>query len=134
MNETNIEKDNALSPLRMEHIVFNKLFFERKGFAHPGGDVQFQARKNIEKMDDSVYLITLNIVAEKKDEYSAEVDISGYCTIAEDHPLKRTILEKNAVAILFPYARTQLTLLTSQPETMPIVLPAVNINKMFEEQ
>ena len=134
MNETNTKKDNALSALRMEHIVFNKLIFERKDFGHPDSDIQFQARKNIEKMEDSVYLVTLNIIAEKKDEYTAEVDISGYCTIAEDHPAKRTLLEKNAVAILFPYARTQLTLLTSQPETMPIVLPAVNINKMFEEK
>ena len=42
------------------------------------------------------------------------------------------LFKENGVAILFPYLRSELTLLTTQPGFQPIVLPAVNIAKMFQ--
>jgi preprotein translocase subunit SecB len=44
------------------------------------------------------------------------------------------LINKNAVAIMFPYIRSQITLLTSQPEMKPIVIPPININKLAEKQ
>ena len=44
----------------------------------------------------------------------------------------RDLINKNAVAILMPYLRSELTLLTAQPDTDSVVLPPFNINKMFE--
>ena len=43
------------------------------------------------------------------------------------------LIEKNTVAILMPYLRSELTLLTAQPDTDSVVLPPFNINKMLEE-
>lgn len=43
------------------------------------------------------------------------------------------MLKVNAPAIMFPYVRAQLTLLTAQPETEPIVLPVVNFQKIYEK-
>lgn len=124
--------ESALSPLRMDHIVINRINFERKNFLQKNNDIHFQARKNIEQLDFGKYRVTLGVTAEKDDEYIAEIEISGYCTISEDHPTKDDLLQKNAIAILFPFIRAQLTLLTSQPETTPIVLPVMNINAMFD--
>ena len=39
----------------------------------------------------------------------------------------------DAVAILMPYLRSELTLLTAQPEMESVVLPPFNINKMLEQ-
>lgn len=36
-------------------------------------------------------------------------------------------------AILMPYLRSEVSLLTAQPETDCVVLPVFNINKMLEE-
>lgn len=72
-------------------------------------------------------------IATRQDEYVAKVQISGFCSIDENLENKDAILNNNAVAILFAYVRSQLTLLTSQPGTSPIVLPVMNIAKMIEE-
>lgn len=42
-------------------------------------------------------------------------------------------MRQNAVAILFPYIRSQISLLTAQPETTPIVLPPLNIAQLVED-
>ena len=50
------------------------------------------------------------------------------------HTDKKDILvKKNAVSILMPYIRSQLSLLTAQPEVECQVLPPLNVAKMFEE-
>ena len=59
--------------------------------------------------------------------------MTGYFSIAEDNPQKDVLLQKNAIAIIFPYARSQMTLLTSQPETIPAVVPVVNINQLVDQ-
>lgn len=43
------------------------------------------------------------------------------------------LINKNAVAILMPYLRSELTLLTAQPDTDSVILPPFNINKMLEK-
>lgn len=43
------------------------------------------------------------------------------------------MITKNTVAILMPYLRSELTLLTAQPEMESVVFPPFNINKMLEE-
>ena len=68
-----------------------------------------------------------NIIAENAFELRA--DLVGIFDVDEEWVDK---LKANAVAIMFPYLRSQLTLLTSQPEMMPIILPTVNINKLLE--
>ena len=47
--------------------------------------------------------------------------------------MKKSLIQKNAVAIMMPYVRSQLTLLTSQPGVDPIVMPPLNINAMLDD-
>lgn len=44
------------------------------------------------------------------------------------------LVEKNGVAIIFPYLRSYLTLLTTQPGMPPIVLPAINVIKLINDK
>ena len=45
---------------------------------------------------------------------------------------KQIIITKNTMAILFPYLRAQATLMTSQPDMEPVVLPVININALLQ--
>ena len=45
---------------------------------------------------------------------------------------KDIIITKNAVAILFPYLRSQVTRMTAQPDIEPVVIPAININALLK--
>ena len=62
--------------------------------------------------------------------------MTGYFSIETDDTiddkLKNALVTKNTVAILMPYLRSELSLLTAQPGMECVVLPAFNINKVLE--
>lgn len=45
----------------------------------------------------------------------------------------KEILKANTVAIMFPYVRSQISLLTTQPGIKPLVIPPININNLLKE-
>ena len=126
---TEFEDRSAFSPLKLAHIVFDEISFKRLGFqGKKEKEAQLWFGKCVEKVDKDLYQVSLSAKAVQEDEYEAIVSISGYCEISEDEPNKDHILNENAIAILFPYVRAELILLTAQPETKPLTIPAVNIN------
>lgn len=122
------------SALKINPVYFDEVSFKRLG--PPTNDAtiapQLSVRKSIIKQSDGLYRVIVALKAERKAEYSAEVQISGYCTIEETTPNKDKILNENAISILFAHIRSELTLLTSQPGVAPIVLPVVNIAEMLK--
>ena len=44
------------------------------------------------------------------------------------------MLEKNTLAIMFPYLRSYISIITTQPGMNPIVLPAMNIIALVNDQ
>ena len=48
---------------------------------------------------------------------------------AETYEMEENIIKNNTVAIMFPFIRSQVTLLTTQPGMTPIVLPPINTTK-----
>lgn len=49
--------------------------------------------------------------------------------VAESYEMEENIVKTNTVAIMFPFIRSQVTLLTTQPGMTPIVLPPINTTK-----
>ena len=45
--------------------------------------------------------------------------------------LENPLIKQNTIAIMFPFIRSEITLLTSQPGMSPIVIPPLNINKLL---
>lgn len=126
------ENKSVSSVLKFTHIVFDKLNFRRLGFQNKETKkVDLAIGKHIKKTADGQYQVTLSMQATRDKEYEIEISITGYCEIEENTPDKDRILEENAIAILFPYIRAELSLLTAQPETDVLTIPAVNINAMF---
>ena len=137
MSENNNQlqkKDSVFSELQMQHIVFDKLQFERSGFrSEQNTEIQMTVQTAINKEDEGKYRVSLHVAVVSEGEYTADVWVSGFCEISEDCEIKEDLLKTNAVAILFPYVRSELTLLTAQPETTPIVLPTLNINALLNQ-
>lgn len=121
------------SVLKMETVVFDDLSFHREGFENPDEQTGLSVSKQVQKMSDGHYRVTVRAIAERKNEYTASVQISGFCSLDETLENKDILLNSNAVSILFAYVRAQLTLLTAQPGMTPIVLPVMNIARMIEE-
>lgn len=130
------QKKSIESILKIHHFVFNEIHFHRMGFRQEqssNSDLPLQVKVNVQKMSTNNYVVTLDLDVEKEQEYTATVSISGYCEIDDNADKKNTILQVNAPSILFPYARAQLSLLTAQPETVPIVLPVINFQQLYQQ-
>ena len=123
------------SKLKMDHILFDEISFIRKGFKQSGSnanDLSIKVKVSICNLQNNDHRVSLEVVAEKSEEYTAKVAISGFCSVDADGNLRDDLLKKNAVAILFPYVRSELTLITAQPETEPIVMPPINVGGLID--
>ena len=128
---------NFNSILTLQDLVFDKIEFDRKGFKNTE-EIKFELQIQIGVGDDNTYRGTLVLKGEKKGEYSIVISLSGFFKIEKqseaDEPDDKTVqhlINKNAVAIMMPYLRSELTLLTAQPNTDSVVLPPFNINAML---
>lgn len=127
---------DSKSILVLEKILVEKLYFERLSDAvhRVESTDKISFYHNLNKMEDQLFRVRLGVILNEDEKYRIEVEISGLFRLSEDSVLGKKILENNTVAILFPYLRSQLTLLSSQPDFEPIILPALNINALLNEE
>lgn len=130
---------NFKSVLTLQKLVFDKIEFDRKGFKNTN-ELKFELQIQIGVGDDSTRRVTLVLKGEKQEEYSIAISLSGFFKIEKqeaadgtDYEMVQQLISKNAVAIMMPYLRSELTLLTAQPDTDSVVLPPFNINAMLEK-
>lgn len=90
------------------------------------------------KQDEEIYKVTLIFIGNKEKEFTLEIILSGYFSFDGneelDEELRRALINENAVAIIMPYMRSQVSLMTAQPEVDCVVLPPFNIVRMMAEQ
>ncbi len=123
---------NYNSILNLQRLVFGRIEFDRKGFKNTE-ELKFELQVQIGLDENGIYKVTLVLNGTKQDEYNVVISLSGFF-IVEGQVEDKTgqdLIKKNAVAILMPYLRSELTLLTAQPDTDSVVLPPFNINKIF---
>ena len=90
-------------------------------------DVRFERR--IIPVEDGRYKVSLVLFL---GDFEKKLEIVVKCIANFETGQKNTLLiEKNAIAIMFPYVRSYITLITSQPGMSPIVLPPINVAAMF---
>lgn len=127
---------NINSSLILNNLVFDKIEFIRKGFQNDN-DTSFGIEVQIGSGKDNTYKVTLILKGSKEEEYDFLISLTGFFTFEESEPMeekqKERLINTNAVAILMPYLRSEVSLLTAQPETECVVLPPFNINKMLDE-
>lgn len=128
--------NEARSILILEKTIIDKLSFERFSDEINKIDEKEQITFNhkIEQLEELKFRVSLGMSLISKSKYNIEAQISGIFSISENSVLGKKILTNNTVAILFPYLRSQLTLLTSQPGFEPVILPIMNINALMNEE
>ena len=132
------EEINMKSALRLEKLVFDKLLFEREGFSLEK-DFEFNMESQIsQNPSEDIFKVTLVLNGKKPDEYRITISLTGYFSFIADSSLsdedKNNLISKNTLAILMPYIRSEMSLLTAQPEVECVVLPPFNINNLMEEK
>ncbi|MDO4266459.1 MAG: Preprotein translocase subunit SecB [Eubacteriales bacterium] len=127
---------NYDSSLTLQKLVFDRIEFDRKGFKNEN-ELTFELQVQIGIGEDSIHKVTLVLKGEKKEEYNFTISLSGFFKIetpdSMSEEMTRNLINKNAVAIMMPYLRSELTLLTAQPDTDSVVLPPFNINSMLDK-
>lgn len=128
-NNLNYEPDSYINILEKNEVIYK----DKVSIAGEGLQVRYAEELTI----PSEIVNTLNVYGNKQEEYNFSISLSGYFTIDTTENLEdkfiQDLVNRNAVAILMPYLRSELTLLTAQPEMEGVVLPPFNINKMLEQ-
>lgn len=123
--------------LKLERLFFQNIEFKRIGLRNDNAP-KFELATMISQNDEKLYKVAVRIQGEKKDEYEISVEINGIFDLSDtddvSDELKREVISKNAVAILMPYLRSEISLLTAQPETESVVLPPFNIASLMERK
>lgn len=132
------KKDGIESVLKLDRLVFDKIEFTRLGFKNDK-ELEIEIQSSVsQKAETNIYKVTLIFKGNKPEEYTLEISLSGFFSIVNDDDLddetKKALVTKNSVAILMPYLRSQISLLTAQPDTECVVLPPFNINKMLDKK
>lgn len=124
------------SELSLDKLVFDKIEFKRIGSKNDNEiDFKIQVVVN-KKQDEEIYRVIITFNADKEKEYYIEIVLSGFFSFTTDSTLdeetKQQMINQNTVAILMPYIRSQLSLLTAQPDVDCVVLPPFNITNMMK--
>lgn len=125
-------KSNYESPLVLEKIEITESTFRKKDVLLDGLELSVCVEHNVENIDEHVYEIVLNTTVSDENE-NIYVNVKGKA-IFRTQLNNMDILEKNTIAIMFPYIRSYISIITTQPGMPPIVLPAMNIIAMINDQ
>ena len=101
-------------------------------------NVNPEFKRQIRKVDDDTAVVNLKfcINNEKKDmPFSMEVDIEGLFHLENwEQPEQLPMITLNAIAILFPYLRSIISMVTANANISPYVLPVMNISALFSDK
>lgn len=120
------------SPLILEKIEITDSSFRKKDVSLEGLELGIHVEHNVKNIADDQYEIILCTTVSDENE-NIYVHVNGKA-IFHTQQKNIDILEKNTIAIMFPYIRSYISLITTQPGMAPIVLPAMNIIAMINDQ
>ena len=127
----NIKTDYE-SPLVLKNIIITEGHFKRNEDSLENLELKVGVSHDVERLSEREYKITLELnVADPEEKLS--VFVKGMA-IFETKQETQMLIERNTLAIMFPYFRSYVSTLTTQPGMTPIVLPAMNIMTMLAQK
>ena len=125
-------KESTTSILKLNGIHFNELSFKRRDSTDSVIDDCELTRKIVD-IDVDNFTVELNFKLSSSI-FEMSISLEGkFNIVCEDALMKERLKKNNTISILFPYIRSEVTLLTSQPEMTPVIIPPININKLIDE-
>ncbi len=120
------------SPLVLDKIEITESTFRKKDILLEGVELGVHVEHNVTNIDEEEYEVILITTVSDKNE-NIYVNVKGKA-IFHTQQKNMDMLEKNTIAIMFPYIRSYISIITTQPGMAPIVLPAMNIIAMINDQ
>lgn len=119
------------SSLKMEKFYFSHCSVERKENIEDSNP-KMDIKRCVSEVEKHIYDVRLEVDIDSED-FAVKVIANARFLFESDFCERESdIIKKNTVAIMFPFVRSQISLLTTQPDMVPIVLPPINTAK-FEE-
>lgn len=119
------------SQLKLVDLMIVESSFLRTEKEIQDAALEMEIEKDIQKQSEDQYEITLAVrLKEKKNQINVYVKSKAHFTTQQENT---NLIEKNTIAIIFPYVRSHISSITSQPGMMPIVLPPMNIAAMLKD-
>lgn len=125
-------KSKYESSLVLEKIEIIESTFRKKSVTLEDLELGVQFEHQLTKLDQEQYEVFLSTTVSDVNE-TIYVNVKGRSIFSTKHENK-DLLEKNTIAIMFPYIRSYISSITTQPGMTPIVLPAMNIVAMINDQ
>lgn len=127
-----VNQENVLSNvLKMKNLYFSFIDFKSNGVVIGDSGTADVCYKEEHKIDDRNISISLFCRVEVKEAFSLEMCLVGDFEVSN---IDNNRVIPNAIAIMFPYLRAEVSLVTSQPGIPSISLKPININAFLERQ
>ncbi|MCQ2400672.1 MAG: protein-export chaperone SecB [Lachnospiraceae bacterium] len=117
------------SKLNMLNLYFSRCEFIRKPIISDTC-LNTTIDRNVTQLSEHHYSVELTLKINNNDLNLLVVANADFSLDSDDYSNEKAIMNKNTVAIMFPFIRSQVSLMTSQPGMTPITLPAINVNEM----
>ena len=116
--------------LKLNALVFDEIVFKRLGMHSENElEISFSISIGTNISEPDVKKVSVRVSGEKREEYSFEIQASGF--FSYEGNVNDAIIQQNAVAIVMPYIRSEVSILTAQPGVESVVLPPFNIVEMM---
>lgn len=130
----NVEvKEEYQSVLELKDIYFEKIDFKRPEDLKSKFSVDIDSKYR--KIDGTVFEVKLFCKILAGDYLTLDLVLVGiFDNKGSDPEITEEINEENTVAIMFPYLRAEVSIITSQPNFPTLNLQPVNINAMMADK
>lgn len=129
--------DTKECKLQMNELYFSKYdFIQTREDTNSDYSTSFHINYAVSKKDSSKFKITiLTSVKNETDSVHINLETVGIFTVDNNEMsenISEQLIKVNTVAIMFPFIRSQISLLTTQPGLTPVMLPPININALMD--
>lgn len=129
--------NNTECKIQMLDLFFSKCtFFQERKQNSDEYQTSFGINYAVNSDDDSKIKVTIDTsITNKTGNINLELQAIGIFKIDKtdiEQSVYEHLIKANTVAIIFPYIRSQISLLTTQPGINPIVLPPMNLNALID--
>lgn len=119
--------------LHMLDLYFSKFdFTQERGQNNTEYNSSFRIEYSVNSQDSSKIRVAIDTsIRNKSDLIVLNLQTVGIFRVEKaeiDQDVYDQLIKTNTVAIMFPYIRSQVSLLTTQPGIQPIMIPPMNIN------
>ncbi|MEA1975716.1 MAG: protein-export chaperone SecB [Bacillota bacterium] len=137
-----IEGASIKSDLKFRQYIVDYVRFETNyNYNYDSEDdkigINFNIDREVQEIGDDLYAVSLivDIFDDPKEEnypFTMNLKLTGIFELESDIENSNDLLEKNAIAILFPYVRALVSNYTANANVEPLILPPINVIKMVE--